>query len=79
MKQFENPSPFLKEAPPISTNPLFLSNFFMTPLFVQFSKTIPPPPHLKFWGEETMRFIHIYATPTVLVVVRTLVLSSKIY
>ena len=34
MKQFGNPHPFLKE-PSLSTNPLFLSNFFMTPLFVQ--------------------------------------------
>ena len=29
--------------PPFSTNPLFLSSFFMTPLFVQILKTRNPP------------------------------------
>ena len=37
MKQLGN-SPLSKRNP-LSTNPLFLSNFFMTPLFVQISKT----------------------------------------
>ena len=37
MKQFGNP-PFLKE-PPFQLSPLFLSNFFMIPLFVQTLKT----------------------------------------
>ena len=42
MKQFGN-SPLSKRThPPLSTNPLFLSNFFMTPLFVQISKTRSP-------------------------------------
>ena len=39
---------------PLSTNPLFLSNFFMTPLFGQISKTRSPPPS-NFRGEETMK------------------------
>ena len=34
--------------PPISTNPLFLSNFFMTPFFVQILKTRNRP--LNFRG-----------------------------
>ena len=38
MKQFGTP---LRE-PLLSTNPLFLSNFFITPLFVQISKTRSP-------------------------------------
>ena len=41
MKQFGNPP--LSNRTPLSTNPLFLSNFFMTPLFVQISKTRTPP------------------------------------
>ena len=44
MKQFGNPL-FLREPPPPSSfqlTPLFLSNFFMTPLFIQISET--------FWG-----------------------------
>ena len=49
MKQFGNPP--LSKRTPLSTNPLFLSNFFMTPLFVEMSKTITPP---NFRGEETM-------------------------
>ena len=40
MEQFGNPPP-----------PLFLSNFFITPLFVQISKQRNPP---NFRGEETM-------------------------
>ena len=43
------PSPFLRE-PPFSTNPLFLSNFFMTPLFVQILKIRSPP--LILWGRK---------------------------
>ena len=49
MKQFGN-SLFLR-GPPFQVNPLFLSNFFMIPLFVQISKTRNPP---NFRGEETM-------------------------
>ena len=41
MKQFGNPS-ISKRTPPL-TNPLFLSNFFMTPLFVQILKITNPP------------------------------------
>ena len=40
MKQFAN-APFLKELP-LSTNPLFLSNFFINSLLVQTSKTRYP-------------------------------------
>ena len=50
MKQFGNrPS---KRTPPFQLTPLFLSNFFMTPLFVQILKTRAPPLILE--GEETM-------------------------
>ena len=42
MEQFGNPPP-----------PLFLSNFFITPLFVQISKTRNPSP-LIVGGEDTM-------------------------
>ena len=39
MKQFGNPL-FLRGPPlPFQLTPLFLSNFFMTPLFVEISKT----------------------------------------
>ena len=48
MKQF-NPLPFLRDDP--STNPLFLSNFFMTPIVVQISKRRYP---LILRGKETM-------------------------
>ena len=41
IKQFGN-TLFLRE-PPLSTKPLFLSNFFMTPFFVRTSKTRTPP------------------------------------
>ena len=41
MKEFGTPPPFLKEPPP--PFPLFLSNFSMTPLFVQILKTRNPP------------------------------------
>ena len=59
MKQFGNP-PFLKE-PLLLTNPLFLSNFFMTPFFVQILKTRNPPPPPNFReGEETMRLYHYH-------------------
>ena len=51
MKQFGNPL-FLRELP-LSTNPLSLSNFFMTPLFVQISKTTYPP-KISRGREETM-------------------------
>ena len=40
-----------KPPTPFSTNPLFLSNFSMTSLFIQLSKTRNPP---KFKGEKTM-------------------------
>ena len=45
----------LREHTLLSTNPLFLSNFLMTPLFVQISKTRYPPPHppSNIRGEET--------------------------
>ena len=44
MKQFGKP-PLLSKRTPLSTNPLFLNNFFMTPLFVQISRMQTPPPH----------------------------------
>ena len=50
--------PLSKRTPPLSTNLLFLSKFFMSPLFIQISKTRNPP---TFRGEgggaETM--LHI--------------------
>ena len=49
MKQFGNPP--LSKRTPFQLTPLFLSNFFMTPLFVQISKTRNPP---NFRGEETL-------------------------
>ena len=49
MKQFGNPP--LSMMTPFQLTPLFLSNFFMIPLFVQISKTRNPP---NFRGEETM-------------------------
>ena len=57
MKQFGNP-PLSKRTPPFQLTPLFLSNFFMTPLFVQISKTKTPPSlPPNFRGEGT---IYIY-------------------
>ena len=57
MKQFGRP-PFLREAPH-SSNSLFLSNFFMTSLFVWISKTRnpthPQPPN--FTGGERKLWI----------------------
>ena len=44
MKQFGNPFFSKRNPPPLSTNPLFLSNFFITSLFVQISKTRTPLP-----------------------------------
>ena len=35
--------PLSKRTPPLSTNLLFLSKFFMSPLFIQISKTRNPP------------------------------------
>ena len=52
MKQFGNPPPFLRELT-LSTNPLFLSNFFMTPFFAQILKTRTSRPIFK--KEQTMR------------------------
>ena len=43
MKQFGNPLILRGPPPPLSTNPLFLSNFFMTPFFVRISETRTPP------------------------------------
>ena len=43
MKQFGNPL-FLR-GPAFQLTPLFLSNFFMIPHFVQISKTRPPHPN----------------------------------
>ena len=51
MKQFGN-TLFLRESP-LSTNPLFLSNFFHDSLFAQISKTRTPP-RPNFRREETM-------------------------
>ena len=56
MKQFGNP-PLSKRTPPLSTNPLFLSNFFMTPSLSKFQKQETPP---NFRGETMktlLRFI----------------------
>ena len=52
MKQFGNP-PLSKRTALFQLTPLFLSNFFMTPLFVLILKTRNPPPN--FRGEETMK------------------------
>ena len=35
--------PLSKRTPPLSTNLLFLSKFFMSPLIIQISKTRNPP------------------------------------
>ena len=43
-EKWSNMEPF-KENPPFSTNPLSLSNFFITPLLVWISKTRTPPPN----------------------------------
>ena len=51
--------PFLR-VPPFQLTPIFLSNFFMTPLFVEISKTrtpLPPPP-VNFRREWTNSWIH---------------------
>ena len=50
MKQFGTPC--LSKRTPLSTNPQFLSNFFMTPLFVKILKTRNTP---TFRWEETMQ------------------------
>ena len=53
IKQFGKPL-FLRKRPPFQLTLLFLSNFFMTPLFVQISKTRYPPLILggrKLWGD----------------------------
>ena len=52
MKQFGNPLILSGPPPPLSTNPLFLSNFFMTPFFVRISETRTPPPN--FRGEREL-------------------------
>ena len=63
MKQFGNP-PLSKTTPPsLSTKPLFLSNFFMTPLFVRISKTRNLPPNFRWGGEETMRIHWVSESP----------------
>ena len=46
----------LSKRTPLSTNPLSLSNFFMTPLFVRISKTKTPPPPLILGGGEKLWF-----------------------
>ena len=51
MKQFGNAPPLSKRTPPLSSNPLFLSNFFMTPLFVQILKTRTFPRLILAGGE----------------------------
>ena len=60
MKQFETPL-LSKRTSPFSTNPLFLSNFLWTPLFVQSSKTryLPPPHHPNIRGGEETIFASI--------------------
>ena len=50
MRQFGN-YPLSKRTHLFQLTPLSLSNFFMTPLFVQILKTRNPP---SFRGEETM-------------------------
>ena len=44
--------PLSKRTPPLSTNLLFLSNFFMRPLFIQISKARNPPTFMGGEGEE---------------------------
>ena len=48
MKQFGN-SPLSKRSL-LSTNPLFLSNFFMIPVFLKVSKSRTPPPNFREGG-----------------------------
>ena len=59
MKQFGNP-PLSKRTPPFQLTPLFLSNFFMTPLFAQISKTRTPP-NFRGVGKETMRSFILFS------------------
>ena len=64
MKEFGNP-PLSKRTPLVSTNPLFLTSFFMTLLFVQISKLRNPS---NFRAEETMCCLpyHVHVTDTTL-------------
>ena len=59
MKQFGNP-PLSKRTPPLSTNPLFLSNFFMTPSLSKFQKQ-ETPPNFRGVGKETMRSFILFS------------------
>ena len=57
MKQFGNP-PLSKRTPPfqLTPHPLFLSNFFMTPVFVQILKTRTHPAPLILRGGGNYAF-----------------------
>ena len=46
------PPPLSKRTPPFQLNPLFLSNFFMTSLFVQILKTRNPSPLILGGGRK---------------------------
>ena len=55
IKQFGNPPLSKRTLPPFQPTSLYLSNFFMTPLFVQSSKTRIPPTNFRGW-QETMDY-----------------------
>ena len=73
MKQYGN-SPISKSTPPFSTNPLFLSNFFMTPpLLFQISKTRYSPNFMV--GEGTMMLLILLS---ILTAIRHLICGNNL-
>ena len=51
--------PLSKRTPPLSTNLLFLSKFFMSPLIIQISKTRNPPTFRGEGGGGAETMLHI--------------------